>query len=202
MQPSDLRAFSTRIAEHFNAGRIRAPVHLDDGNEEPLIRYFQGVNPEDWVLCSWRAHYKALLKGVPAEDLERQILHGRSISLCFPQHRILSSAMVAGNLPIALGIAMAIKRQGKHKDEHVHAFLGDMTATTGQFHECLAYAQNFDLPITFIVENNKKSVCTDTYATWNIKNEDEIFVPKQSKIYRFEYESQYPHAGAGQRVNF
>lgn len=201
MQPSDLRAFSTRIAEHFNAGRIRAPVHLDDGNEEALIRYFKGVNPQDWILCSWRSHYKALLKGVPAAELEEQILAGRSISLCFAKYRVLSSAMVAGNLPIALGIAMSIKRQ--KGDEHVHAFLGDMTALTGQFHECIAYAHNFDLPITFVVEDNDKSVCTPTREAWGIKSrEANIYEGKFSKLYHFSYESQYPHAGAGQRVNF
>lgn len=200
MQPSELRAFSTRIAEHFNAGRIRAPIHLDDGNEESLIRYFQGVNPQDWLCCSWRAHYKCLLKGVPAEDLEQEILAGRSISLCFPKHRILSSAMVGGTLPIAVGIAMAIKRN--RTPEHVHAFLGDMTALTGQFHECLTYAHNFDLPITFVVEDNDKSVCTPTREAWGIKPEANIYEGKFIKVYNFSYESQYPHAGAGQRVNF
>lgn len=200
MTEEGLRAFTTRIADYFNAARIRAPVHLDDGNEASLIRYFQGVGPNDWICCSWRAHYKCLLRGVPPEELEREILAGHSISLCFPKYRVLSSAMVGGNLPIALGIAAGIKRASR--DEHVHAFLGDMTATTGQFHECLAYAQNFDLPITFVVENNRKSVCTETYAVWNLKSEDDIFVRKQSKVYRFEYESRYPHAGAGQRVNF
>lgn len=198
LSPSDLRAFESRIAEHFNAATIKAPVHLDDGNEEALIRYFQSVASRDWVCCSWRSHYKALLKGVPPVELEREILAGRSISLCFPEQRVISSAMVGGMLPIAVGIAMAVKR-GK-TDEHVHAFVGDMTALSGTFHECLLYSQNFDLPITFIVEDNDKSVCTPTRKVWN--QGADLFERRHSKVYRFEYESRYPHAGAGQRVNF
>lgn len=198
LDSSALRAFSSRIAEHFNAGRIRAPVHLDDGNEEPLIRYFATVKPQDWICCSWRSHYKALLKGVPADELEAEILAGRSISLCIPKHRLISSAMVGGMLPIALGIALGIKRADG--DERVHCFIGDMTAMTGQFHECLTYAQNFDLPITFVVEDNGKSVCTPTLKAWNMAGN--IVHRNFTKTYSFEYESQYPHAGAGQRVNF
>lgn len=207
MTADDLKAFTARIADQFNAAHIRAPVHLDDGNEEQLIRYFQSVGPTDWVCCSWRAHYKCLLRGVPPEDLERQILAGRSISLCFPQYRVLSSAMVGGNLPIAIGIAMGIQRAackndpfGERFGKHVHCFVGDMTSLTGQFHECLLYAQNMDLPITFIVEDNDKSVCTPTRKVWG--QGSDLFARKQSKVYQFSYESRYPHAGAGQRVNF
>ena len=203
MQPSDLRAFSTRIAEHFNAGRIRAPVHLDDGNEEHLIRYFQQVRAEDWICGSWRMMYKCLLKGVPEDELEREVLAGHSISLCFPQYRVLGSAMVGGTLPIALGLAMASKmRAGPEPLQHVHCFLGDMTALTGQFHECLSYAHNFDLPITFVVEDNDKSVCTPTREVWGLKPEADFYTGKFTKVYHFNYKSQYPHAGAGQRVNF
>jgi pyruvate dehydrogenase E1 component alpha subunit len=198
MTADELRAFSTKMAEHFNAGRIKAPIHLDDGNEEALIRYFRGVKSQDWICGSWRQMYKCLLKGVPPDELEAEVLAGRSISLCMPKYRVISSAMVGGILPIALGIATAVKRKGG--EEHVHCFLGDMTALTGTFHECLTYSQNFDLPITWIVEDNDKSVCTPTREVWGAKKD--LFARGFGKVYAFSYETKYPHSGAGQRVNF
>lgn len=194
--PQELVAFEADIANEFNAGKIRAPVHLDDGNERQLIEYFEKyVRPYDWLFCSWRSHYKCLLHGVPAAELKAEIMAGRSISLCFPEYRVVSSAIVAGNLPLALGAAWAIKRQGGNA--HVHAFMGDMTALTGVAQECLSYAQSFELPITFVLEDNNKSVCTDTRAVWNIRGIEDC-----EKVHQFEYTSRYPHAGAGQRVEF
>ena len=113
MTPEELIAFETEIADIFNAGKIRAPVHLYFGNEKEMIGIFRDVKPEDWVFCSWRSHYQCLLKGVPREEVKAEILAGRSISLCFPKHRIVSSAIVTGVLPIAVGAAMSIQRRGE-----------------------------------------------------------------------------------------
>ena len=76
-----LKNFESEIGDIFNAGRIKAPVHLSDGNEEELINVFKNVSSADWVLCSWRSHYQALLKGVPVEQVKSEIILGRSISL-------------------------------------------------------------------------------------------------------------------------
>ena len=78
-----LIAFESKIADLFNNGVIRAPIHLSDGSESSIIEIFKSVKKEDWVFCSWRSHYQALLKGVPASRVEAEILAGRSIALCF-----------------------------------------------------------------------------------------------------------------------
>lgn len=196
MTADDLRAFEADIAAEFNAGRIRAPVHLYDGNEEIMLKIFEHVKPQDWVCCSWRAHYQCLLKGVPPEELKAEIMAGRSISLCFPEHRIISSAIVGGIIPIALGLAMAVKRRGG--EETVWVFAGDMTRETGIFEECFKYVCNWGLPVRFIVEDNRKSVCSDTRAVWN--NNGPAKLRLNDLVY--EYETKWPHAGAGVRVQF
>jgi pyruvate dehydrogenase E1 component alpha subunit len=195
MTPSDLIAFETEIADLFNQGKIRHPVHLSDGNEAQLIEIFKGIDIErDWICGSWRAHYHCLLKGVPPEELKAAIMAGQSMALCFPEYRIVSSAIVGGILPIALGIAMGIKRDGG--SERVLCFLGDMTALSGIFHECSQYASWHDLPIRWIIEDNGVSVCTDTRSAWGITKNAK---PKRSG---YAYKSKYPHAGAGVRVEF
>ena len=47
--------------------------------------------------------------------------------------------------------------------------MGEMTSETGIAHECIKYSRNLDLPIHFIIEDNEKSVCTDTRKTWKQK---------------------------------
>jgi TPP-dependent pyruvate/acetoin dehydrogenase alpha subunit len=193
-----LICFEEKVCELFHNKQILAPVHLYSGNERQMIDIFKNVKEEDWVFCSWRSHYQCLLKGVPENYLLEEIKKGKSISLCFPEHRIFSSAIVTGNIPIAVGVALSNKLQ--NKSSHVWCFVGDMTSETGCFAENYKYALNLDLPITFIVENNGKSVCTDTLKTWN---QDTLTYGKNmDKIIYYEYETKYPHAGTGVRIQF
>jgi pyruvate dehydrogenase E1 component alpha subunit len=197
----ELIAFEQRVAEAFNAGRIRAPVHLAGGNEDALIEIFSGIRPQDWVLTTWRSHYHCLLKGVPEEVLFADILAGRSITLNYPEQRVLSSAIVGGICPIAVGIAMAIRRHAL--DERVYCFVGDMTARTGAMSECVKYAMGHDLPVTFVVEDNGISVCTPTEEVWGGWTKSRT--PAHFGIAEFihyQYKLPWPHSGAGKRVEF
>ena len=198
----ELIEFEIEIAACFDDAQIRAPVHLYNDNEEQIIGVFKkhNIGPEDWVLCSWRSHYQCLLKGVPPEELKEAILQGRSISLCFKEHRVFSSGIVTGVLPIATGIALDIKRKGD--TNKVYCFMGDMTSETGIAHECIKYARNHELPIHFIVEDNGKSVCTDTRATWNQEKLTYEGVNDEYVTYYKYALDKYPHAGAGKRVQF
>ena len=199
MTADDLISFETEIADLFNAAKIRAPIHLYYGNEAQMIEIFRDVKPEDWVFCSWRSHYQCLLKGVPREQVKAEILAGHSISLCFPEYRVVSSAMVGGILPIAVGAALGIKRRGEKA--RVHCFMGDMTSETGIAHECIKYSTNHELPVRFIVEDNGKSVCTNTREAWKQSLLTYEKTPHPLVVY-YKYETKYPHAGAGVRVQF
>jgi TPP-dependent pyruvate/acetoin dehydrogenase alpha subunit len=191
----DMIAFEDIIADEFNAGKIPFPVHLSSGNEDALIEIFENVGPDDWIFGSWRMHYHALLRGVSQQDLRAAICRGESMALSFPSKRVYGSAIVGGIIPIALGTAMSIAREGR--DETVWCFIGDMTFETGTFHECHKYGVNHDLPIKFVIEDNGVSVCTDTRTVWG--------GPAQlglDQVDRYKYKSKWPHAGAGQRVQF
>ena len=195
----ELINFETKVANTFNEGKIRAPVHLYYGNEKEIIEVFERVNDEDWVLCSWRSHYQCLLKGVPEDQVFNKILDGQSISLCFPEFNIYSSAIVGGNIPVAVGIAYSLKM--KSENSKVFCFIGDMTSETGIAHECIKYSINHDLPIVFVIENNGLSVCTETNPTWGA-NKLSYENYDSDKIIFYKYKSKYPHAGAGERVQF
>jgi TPP-dependent pyruvate/acetoin dehydrogenase alpha subunit len=194
-----LKQFESAVADAFNGGAIRAPVHLSDGNESALIEIFRNVRADDYVFCSWRSHYQALLHGVPEGMVMDEIMAGRSISLCFPDFRFYSSAIVGGILPIAVGAGIGIKRSGG--TEHVWCFIGDMTAEMGMAATAIKYSRNHELPVTFVIEDNGLSVCTDTYQAWRQANSS-FEASRPSNVRYFKYSSSYPHAGAGVRVQF
>ena len=200
MKKNELINFEEEIADLFNKGKIRAPVHLYQGNENKIIEFFKRVKKNDWVFCSWRSHYQCLLKGVPKEEVKKEILSGRSISLCFPEYKIYSSALVGGSVPIAVGTALSLKLKNEKKSM-VYCFMGEMTSETGIAHECIKYSRNYNLPIHFIIEDNEKSVCTDTRNTWKLKKLS--YEGKNDKFITFySYKSKWPHAGAGKRIQF
>ena len=110
---NNLISFENEIAKLFNEAKIKAPVHLYSNNEKEMIKIFNKIKKNDWVFCSWRSHYQCLLKGVKKKILKKEILKGKSISLCFPSKKIFSSAIVGGHIPIAIGAAWSIKLKKK-----------------------------------------------------------------------------------------
>ena len=98
-------------------------------------------------------------------------------------------ACIASLVWIIYGYSLAFKGDG--------LFIGDMTLMMGNFYEAYNYSRNFNLPLEFVIEDNGKSVYTDTKKTWNIKK---INYPKDVFYYKFKLE--YPHHGTGKWVSF
>ena len=187
--------FERKMADHWEAGKVRGPIHLSGGNEEQLIEIFKYIKKSDWVFSTWRSHYHALLKGVPSEWLEEEILAGRSITIVNQEERFYSSAIVGAIIPIATGVALSNKKEGKN--DKVWCFIGDMAFETGGFYEMHKYAQRYNLPIHFVVEDNGVSTNTPTEETWNgIKRE----VPND--VIWYEYKKEWPHYGTGKWIVF
>lgn len=212
---SELIAFEEDIANCFRNKKILSPIHLSDGNEDQLIDIFKDVQEEDHILCSWRSHYHALLKGVSPKKLKAAILDNRSISLCFKKQKMVSSAIVSGPLSIGVGLAMDIKRKGQAS--RVWVFSGDMTSTSGQFYEAFNYVKYHNLPAIFVVEDNGFSVCTNTRSVWNTwklpfepmefaqgtLKPNEVYKSEYLWYYRYKLE-KWSHAGLskGERIQF
>ena len=193
MTKNDLIAFEERVKEAFLAGRIHAPVHLSGGNEDQLIEIFREIRPQDWVLSTWRNHYHALLKGIDPEWLYREILAGHSMYIENKEHKFLSSSIVGGILPIAVGLALGAKRN--KSDEKVWCFVGDMAAKAGIAREAWQYARGHDLPLILCVEDNGVSTNTPTASVWGLSRE-------RLRLRHYEYQRTFPHVGVGQWVTF
>ena len=186
--------FELKVKKIYEAGKIKAPIHLSGNNEDPLIKIFKKVKKNDWVFSTWRNHYHALLKGIPMDWLEKEIVAGRSMGINNIKYKFYSSAIVAGIIPIALGVAKALKL--KKKNHKVWIFIGDMAFETGVFHECYKYARNHKLPLKFVIEDNNLSTNTPTNKVWIKKSK----IPKD--VIYYKYKRKYPHHGTGGWVLF
>ena len=155
IKKKDLIDFETLVKNLYENKKIKAPIHLSGNNEEELIKIFKNIKKKDWVFSTWRSHYHALLHGIKKKKILKQILNGKSMSICSNKPKFYSSSIVAGTLPIALGVAMANKIN--KKKECVWVFIGDMTYETGVFHECHKYSIRNNLNIKYVkeVENRK-----------------------------------------------
>ena len=217
--PEKLKEFEREVVNIFNDGQLKSPVHLsgskDNIQEEKLIEIFKDIKKEDWVFSTYRSHYHALLKGIPEEWLKNWIKDNKSIHVMNKEHKFFTSAIVAGCLPIAVGTAMAIKREWGYMDvemnigkedtwkPHVWIFIGDMTASLGIFRDCHKYATYHKLPITFVIEDNGLSTDTPTKKVWGkIGNHwfEEFGRSFYDNIIYYKYERTYPHYGTGKFV--
>lgn len=186
----DLIKFTNEIAKLYEDGNIKAPIHLGGDNEDQLIEIFKEVKPNDWIFATWRNHYHWLLSGRDPEDLKKQIIDGHSMHVF--GKRFFSSAIVGGIAPIAVGVAVALKK--KNSTDRVWCFLGDMGVSTGIARESITYAEGHDLPIIFVIEDNGLSVRTNTRDVWGKAD--------VRKTMRYKYKRKWPHAGTGQFVLF
>ena len=177
----DLIRFEHVVAEMFKSKQIRVPIHLSGGNEDELIAIFKKIQDHDYVFSTHRNHYHYLLKGGRPEQLLGNIVYSDlgSMHTIDSSINFFSSAIVAGTVAIAAGAALAIKMKGE--DRHVWAFLGDGACDEGWYWEAKHYAEANKLPVTYIIEDNNRSVCS-------------------SKSQRYCYRAKWPHAGVGEFV--
>ena len=197
----DLIDFEIDIFDNYAEGKIKAPVHLtgsiDGHQEDALIKIFKKIKKNDWVFSTHRSHYHALLKSQDKEWVKEEILARRSININSAKYKIFTSAIVGGNLPIALGVALAIKRRkGKEK---VWCFVGDMASQMGIFDECHKYAIGYKLPITFIIEDNGIGCYSPTEKVWKYPTDASSW---DDKIIYYKYKRKYPHYGTGKWITF
>ena len=177
----DLINYERMIADHWEAGRIKGPVHLSGGNEDQLIKIFKKVKEGDWVFSTWRSHYHALLSGINPMWLEEEILAGRSITIINKEHNFYSSAIVGAIIPIAVGVAMKLKAEGS--DNKVWCFIGDGTEDNGHTYEAIRYVDGWDLPCKFIIENNNRSVEATNEDRWGKQADYDWNSPSVIKYY-------------------
>jgi pyruvate dehydrogenase E1 component alpha subunit len=157
-----IRRFEERCVELYSAGRIRGFVHLYIGEEAVAVGVLGAVTSDDDIVATYRDHGHALARGVPAGAIMAEMYgvlegcsrgRGGSMHLFDVAHRFYGgNAIVAGGLPVAVGLALARKMQSR--GGVVVCFFGEGAVAEGEFHECMNLATLWHLPVLFCCENN------------------------------------------------
>jgi len=195
MTKTKLIEFEKKIAQLWEEGRIPYPVHLSGGNEDQLIAIFREIKRGDYIFSTHRSHYHFLLAGGTAEQLEKAILDGDSMHVFDRDLNFFTSAIVAGCPAIAAGVALALKRKGS--PNHVWCFVGDGAEDEGHFYEAVRYVDGHNLPCTFVIEDNDRSVETPKMLRHGAS---EMKWPPC--VRRYQYTPTYPHVGTGKWIEF
>jgi pyruvate dehydrogenase E1 component alpha subunit len=157
-----IRRFEEKAAELYSAGKIRGFLHLYIGEEAIAVGAMQALTPEDAVVATYREHGQALARGLPAGKIMAEMYgkangcsrgRGGSMHMFDAGRRFYGGyAIVAGGLPIAVGLALADKMQ--ERQAVTACFFGEGAVAEGEFHESLNLAALWRLPVLFLCENN------------------------------------------------
>ncbi|TPV94953.1 MAG: pyruvate dehydrogenase (acetyl-transferring) E1 component subunit alpha [Myxococcales bacterium FL481] len=157
-----IRRFEEKCAELYSAEKIRGFLHLYIGQEAVAVGVCEQLRPDDAVVATYREHGHALAKGVPTDRIMAEMYgkqdgcsRGRGGSMhIFDRERSLygGNAIVAGGLPIAVGLGLADAMQGRPRVSV--CFFGEGAMAEGEFHESMNLAALWKLPVLFACENN------------------------------------------------
>ncbi|KAE8762326.1 pyruvate dehydrogenase (acetyl-transferring) E1 component subunit alpha [Georgenia thermotolerans] len=157
-----VRRFEERCVELYSAALIRGFMHLYIGEEAVAVGAMDAVGPEDAVVSTYREHGHALVRGVSARAVMAEMFgrvegcsrgHGGSMHLFDTATRFYGgNAIVAGGLPVAVGLALADRLAGQ--DRVTACFFGEGAVAEGAFHESMNLAALWHLPVVFLCENN------------------------------------------------
>lgn len=163
-----IRRFEEKCAELYSAGKIRGFLHLYVGEEAVAAGVMPVLTDADAVLSTYREHGHALARGVPARSIMAEMFgklegcsrgRGGSMHLFDISRRFYGgNAIVAGALPLAVGIALADRLTNRR--QVTACFFGDGAAAEGEFHESLNLAALWRLPVLFLCENNRYAMGT------------------------------------------
>lgn len=157
-----IRHFEEKSAELYTQQKIRGFLHLYIGEEAVAVGVMQALGPDDAIVATYREHGHALARGISPGAIMAEMFgkqegcsrgRGGSMHLFDAATRFYGGgAIVGGGLPIAVGLALADKMQGRSRVSC--CFFGEGAAAEGEFHESLNLAALWRLPVLFICENN------------------------------------------------
>jgi len=186
------RRFEERCAEAYALGKIGGFCHLYIGQEAISTGVMSMIRPDDYIITAYRDHGQAIARGVSPRSVMAELFgratgcsggKGGSMHIFDSKTNFLGGhGIVGGHVPIAAGVGFAIKyRRG---NQVCVCFFGEAAVNIGAFHEALNLASLWDLPVIFIIENNRYGM--GTAISRSTANEDVVI---RAKGYRMDGES-------------
>jgi acetoin:2,6-dichlorophenolindophenol oxidoreductase subunit alpha len=180
-----IRAFEERVGQLTRADEVHGLVHLSVGQEGVAAGVCGLLRPDDAVYSSHRAHGHAIAKGAPLERVMAELMGregglcrglGGSMHLVDVEHGFLgATGVVGGNIPLALGSALAARLLGG--DQVAVVFFGDGAVQGGIFVESVNLATLWRLPVILVCENNGFAEFTPRSAHTNVERVSDVVAP-------------------------
>lgn len=173
-----IRRVEEESARAYAQGKIGGFLHLYIGQEAVAVGSIATLEPDDYVIGTYRDHGIALAKGMTARACMAELFgkvtgcsKGLGGSMHFfdePTNMLGGHGIVGGHIPLASGVAFASKYR---KDGRVTlCYFGDGAVSIGGFHEGLSLAALWKLPVVFICENNEFSMGTPLSRTMSVED--------------------------------
>ncbi|HEY7250057.1 MAG TPA: pyruvate dehydrogenase (acetyl-transferring) E1 component subunit alpha [Methylomirabilota bacterium] len=157
-----IRRFEEACVELYSATKIRGFMHLYIGEEAVAAGVMSSLEPDDAVVATYREHGHALARGISMDAVMAEMFgrvegssrgRGGSMHIFDAAARFYGgNAIVGGGLPLAVGLALADKLEGRSRV--TACFFGEGAVAEGEFHESLNLAALWRLPVFFCCENN------------------------------------------------
>ncbi len=174
------RSFENKLSHMFKKGAFYGTTHLNIGQEASHVGLIAGLDDKDWIVPTHRCHGFNIARGTKPEKMFAEMfgsrygvcrglggsMHMTEISTC----NAGSSAIVGSGVPIATGLAFALKRKGR--ENIAVAIFGDGATSRGSVHEAMNMASVWNIPVLFYLENNhygmsaseKNAISTDNLS--------------------------------------
>ena len=167
------REFEESCAEQYTRGHITGFLHLYSGQEAVAAGSTAGLHKDDYILSAYREHAQAIVRGAEPKRVMAELFgkatgickgKGGSMHLFDPILNFMGGyAIVGGQFPIAVGLAVAATYRGE--DRVTACFFGDGAVNQGTFHESLNWSRLWNLPVLFICENNFYGIGTEVHRS-------------------------------------
>jgi TPP-dependent pyruvate/acetoin dehydrogenase alpha subunit len=180
-----VRLFEERVGQLKRADEVHGLIHLSVGQEGVAAGVCGRLRPDDAVYSGHRAHGHAIAKGAPLERVMAELM-GRSDGLCRglggsmhlvdAEHGFMgATGVVGGNIPMALGSALAARAGGG--DQVTVVFFGDGAVQAGHFNESVNLATLWELPLILVCENNGFAEFTPRSAHTKVERVSDVVAP-------------------------
>jgi pyruvate dehydrogenase E1 component alpha subunit len=180
-----IRKFEERVGELKRADQVYGLIHLSVGQEGVGAAVCGQLRDDDPVYSGHRAHGHALAKGAPLNRTLAELM-GRAGGLCHGlggsmhlvdvEHGFMgATGVVGGNIPMALGSALAGRLRGG--DQVAVVFFGDGAVQAGHFNESVNLATLWGLPVVLVCENNGFAEFTPRSAHTNVERVSDVVAP-------------------------
>jgi pyruvate dehydrogenase E1 component alpha subunit len=172
------RRFEERVGIAYTKRKFSGFCHLHIGQEGLAVGLQSAIRDSDYMISGYRSHTQSIGKGIEPKYVMAELFgkvdgccrgKGGSMHMFSEEHRFLGGhGIVGGQVPIAAGVGFAIRY--RQTDDVCICYFGDAATNQGQFFEALNMAATWDLPVLFVIENNKYGMGTDIKRTTSVEH--------------------------------